>query len=77
MIWGGFIGNKLDPIALVKGTVNQYVYIDVLHKILLQFIDGLTEVRFTDFIFQQDADSQYTAKNSDFLEKQYIKQVVH
>jgi len=69
MMWGCFIGNKLGPIALFKGMVNQHVYMDVLRENLLPFINALYEDGFTDFTFQQDGASPHTAKKTcEFLE---------
>jgi len=62
MIWGCFVGNKLGPIALIDGTVNTAVYIDVLGNKFLSFIDALHADGIMNIVYQQDNASPHVSK---------------
>ena len=62
MIWGCFVGNKLGPIALIDGTVNTAVYIDVLGDKFLSFIDALHADGIMNIVYQQDNASPHVSK---------------
>ena len=64
MIWGCFVGDKLGPIALIEGNVNQYVYMDILADKLVPFINALKTEGIKDVVFQQDNARSHTAKKT-------------
>ena len=64
MIWGCFVGNKLGPIAFIRGTVNQDVYINVLSEMFIPFIDTLAADGLTNVVFQQDNARPHTSKKT-------------
>ena len=64
MIWGCFVSNKLGPIVFVDGTVNQYVYMDILREQLPPFLDALWADDFMNIVFQQDNARPHAAKNT-------------
>jgi transposase len=64
MIWACFVGNKLGPIIFIKGTINAEIYIHMLDKNLISFIDILNIEGITKVIFQQDNASIYTTKKT-------------
>jgi len=61
MVWGCFMGNKIGPIVFVDESIKKEVYIGILEKILLDFIDALREDGADDIIFQQDNARPHTA----------------
>ena len=68
MIWASFVGDKLGPIVFVDGKVNSDVYIDVLAKEFIPFIDALNADGTSDVVFQRDNASPHTArKTAQFL----------
>jgi len=64
IIWVCFVGNKLGPIAFVKGMVNKDTYIDIVQNTLLPFFTALTADGLTNIVFQQDNASPHTAKKT-------------
>ena len=41
MIWGYFMGNKLESIAFIDDSIKKEQYIIILDQYLLEFIDAL------------------------------------
>ena len=74
MIWGCFISNKLDPIVFIDGTVNQYVYMDILREQLPSFLDALRADGFMNIVFQQDNARPHAAKKTQNLLQQLAEQ---
>lgn len=61
IVWGYFMSNKIEPIVFVDESRKKEVYIDILKKNLLNFVDALRENRANDIIFQQDNARPHTA----------------
>ena len=64
MVWGCFIGKMLGPIALIDGTVNTILYIDILTEKLVPFIDAIALDGTTNTVFQQDNASSHVSKKA-------------
>ena len=64
MIWGCFVGNKLGPIAFINDTVNNDMYIDVLHNNLLSYLDALAGDGIYGITFQQDNARPHVSKKT-------------
>ncbi|CEP16228.1 hypothetical protein, partial, partial [Parasitella parasitica] len=62
MIWGCFWAGGLGPIAIMKGSVNQDVYVDCLSNHFLPWLLNLSLEHSKEFIFQEDGASSHTGK---------------
>src|SRR5579859_6054225 len=64
MIWACFLGDKLGPIVLISGSVNQDVYIELLRMDFEPFVEALAANGETNLEFQHDNASSHTAKKT-------------
>jgi transposase len=74
MIWGCFVSNKLGPIVFIDGTIDQYVYMNILHEELPPFLDALRADGFTNIVFQQDNARPHAAKKTQKLLQQLAEE---
>jgi len=54
MVWGCFIDDKLGPIVFIDGMIKTEIYVDMLEKYFLPFLDALYTDQPTPCEFQQD-----------------------
>jgi len=54
VVWGCFIGDKLDLIVFIDGTVKKEVYVGMLEEYFLPFLDAVYTDDSAPRIFQQD-----------------------
>lgn len=65
MVWGAMSMNGTGPIQRIEGTMDQYVYVNLLENALLPFAkDRMPE----DWVFQADNDPKHTSR----LAKQFL-----
>jgi hypothetical protein len=62
MVWACFCWDKLGPIIVIDGAVNQQKYIEILEKHLLPFWKRIKR-RFRSPIFQDDGAPAHTARS--------------
>lgn len=62
LVWGCMAASGVGNLHLIKGTMDQYVYIDILKQHLRPSVEKLGIER--DYWFQQDNDPKHTAINS-------------
>jgi len=60
MVWGCFTKNKLGPLVRLEGKITAIVYIEMLEKNLLPFINSLENKN--NYIFQEDNAPIHTAR---------------
>jgi transposase len=60
MVWGCFTKNKLGPLVRLEGRITAAIYIEMLEKNLIPFINNLENS--DNYIFQEDNAPIHTAK---------------
>ena len=64
MVWGCFVGNKLDPIVSVDGSITGDKYTAILGENLLPYLDALACDGLTGVTFQQDNARSHVCKKA-------------
>ena len=64
MVWGCFVGNKLDPIVSIDGSITGDKYIALLHDNLIPYLDALASDGTTGITFQQDNAQPHVCKKT-------------
>lgn len=59
MVWGCFSGQGIGPIHKIDGTMDRFMYRDILKDVMLPYAEEEMPLKWT---FQQDNDPKYTSK---------------
>ena len=59
MVWGCFSGYGMGTLHVIEGTMDRFMYLDILKKVMIPFADDNLPLT---WIFQQDNDPKHKSK---------------
>lgn len=72
MVWSCFYGKGLRSLAIIDGTVDQDVYVDILAKELYSWFTELTKKESGHFLLQKDRAICHTSGYARWWKESYM-----